>query len=111
MGVRSLGLLLAVMIATATVSPAHGIHRGYDAPIASYRFMVSLRLAETPDSQSLRRHAHPAGHRPDRITLSRRDGGPFSLGAVTVRRGKIVELDILADADRLRQLDLAILED
>lgn len=50
MGVRSLGLLLAVMIATATVSPAHGIHRGYDAPIASYRFMVSLRLAETPDS-------------------------------------------------------------
>ena len=26
------------------------IHRGYDAPIASYRFMVSLRLAEEPDS-------------------------------------------------------------
>lgn len=38
------------MIATATASPANGIHRGYDAPIASYPFMVSLRLAETPDS-------------------------------------------------------------
>jgi secreted trypsin-like serine protease len=47
---RALGLLLAVTAVTATASPARGIHRGYDAPIASYRFMVSLRLAETPDS-------------------------------------------------------------
>ena len=47
---RALGLLLAVVVATAAASPAQGIHRGYDAPIASYRFMVSLRLAETPDS-------------------------------------------------------------
>jgi secreted trypsin-like serine protease len=45
-----LGLLLAVTIATATAPPAEGIHRGYDAPLASYRFMVSLRLAETPNS-------------------------------------------------------------
>jgi RNA polymerase sigma factor (sigma-70 family) len=43
--------------------------------------------------------------------VSFRDGEPFSLGAVTVRDGKIVELDILADPERLRQLDLAILED
>jgi secreted trypsin-like serine protease len=47
---RALGLLLAVAAATATASPARGIHRGYDVPIASYRFMVSLRLAGTPDS-------------------------------------------------------------
>jgi RNA polymerase sigma-70 factor, ECF subfamily len=38
-------------------------------------------------------------------------GQPFSIGAVTVRRGKIVELDFLADPERLRQLDLTILED
>ena len=31
-------------------SPARAIHRGYDAPIGSYRFMVSLRLAGMPDS-------------------------------------------------------------
>jgi RNA polymerase sigma factor (sigma-70 family) len=38
-------------------------------------------------------------------------GQPFSIGAVTVRNGKIVELDFLADPDRLRQIDLAILDD
>jgi hypothetical protein len=31
--------------------------------------------------------------------------------AFTVRRGKIVEIDILADPERLRQLDLPVLDD
>jgi hypothetical protein len=31
--------------------------------------------------------------------------------AFTVRAGKIVEIDILADPARLRQLDLAVLDD
>jgi secreted trypsin-like serine protease len=44
------GLLLAVLIATMMASPARAIHRGYDAPFGSYRFMVSLRLADTPDN-------------------------------------------------------------
>ena len=35
---------------------------------------------------------------------------PFSIGAVTVRDGKIVELDFLADPERLAQLDLTILD-
>ena len=48
LGARS--ALLVVLVATAMASPARGIHRGYDAPFDSYRFMVSLRLAETPDS-------------------------------------------------------------
>jgi RNA polymerase sigma factor (sigma-70 family) len=39
-----------------------------------------------------------------------RDGQPFSIGAVTVRNGKIVELDFLGDPERLRELDLAILD-
>jgi RNA polymerase sigma factor (sigma-70 family) len=42
--------------------------------------------------------------------VSFRDGQPFSIGAVTVRNGKIVELDFLADPDRLRKLDLTILD-
>ena len=40
-----------------------------------------------------------------------RDGQPFSIGALTVRNGKIVELDFLGDPERLRQLDLTILDD
>jgi RNA polymerase sigma-70 factor (ECF subfamily) len=38
-------------------------------------------------------------------------GRPFSIGAVTVRNGKIVELDFLADPERLSRLDLTILDD
>jgi RNA polymerase sigma factor (sigma-70 family) len=34
------------------------------------------------------------------------EGEPFSVAALTVRNGKIVELDFLADPERLRQLDL-----
>jgi RNA polymerase sigma-70 factor, ECF subfamily len=40
-----------------------------------------------------------------------RGGQPFSIGAVTVRNGRIVALDFLADPERLRLLDLTILDD
>jgi RNA polymerase sigma factor (sigma-70 family) len=43
--------------------------------------------------------------------VSLRDGKPFSVGAFTVRDGRIVEFDILTDPDRLAKLDLAILAD
>jgi RNA polymerase sigma-70 factor, ECF subfamily len=36
---------------------------------------------------------------------------PFSVGAITVRGGKIVEIDFLADPARLRELDLTMLTD
>jgi RNA polymerase sigma factor (sigma-70 family) len=39
------------------------------------------------------------------------DGEPFAVGSYTVRGGRIVEIDILADPDRLRQLDLTVLGD
>ena len=39
-----------------------------------------------------------------------RNGEPFSVGGVTVRGGRIVEMDILADPERLRQLDLPALD-
>ena len=42
--------------------------------------------------------------------VSMRDGEPFSVGAITVRNGRIVELDILADPERLAELDLTILD-
>jgi len=38
-------------------------------------------------------------------------GQPRAVLAFTITRGKIVEIDILADPERLRQLDLAVLDD
>jgi len=43
--------------------------------------------------------------------VSMRDGRPFSVGGFTIRAGKIVEIDILADPERLAQLDLTMLDD
>jgi RNA polymerase sigma-70 factor (ECF subfamily) len=43
--------------------------------------------------------------------VSMRDGRPFSVGAMTIRNGKIVELDFLVDPERLAKLDLTILDD
>jgi RNA polymerase sigma factor (sigma-70 family) len=43
--------------------------------------------------------------------VSVRDGKPFSVGAITVKGGKIVEMDFFADPERLAKLDLTILED
>src|SRR5919106_223 len=39
-----------------------------------------------------------------------RDGEPFSVGAITVRNRRIVAIDILADRDRMRELDLTVLD-
>jgi RNA polymerase sigma-70 factor (ECF subfamily) len=38
-------------------------------------------------------------------------GRPFAVMGFTVRRGTIVEIDVLTDAERLRRLDLALLDD
>lgn len=42
--------------------------------------------------------------------VTTRDGQPFSVGGFTVRDGRIVEMDWLADPARLRELDLTILD-
>jgi RNA polymerase sigma factor (sigma-70 family) len=39
-----------------------------------------------------------------------RDGKPFSVAALTVKGGRIVEMDILADRERIARLDLAVLD-
>ena len=43
--------------------------------------------------------------------VAMRDGEPFSVGSVTVRRRRIVAMDVLADPERLRELDLTVLDD
>jgi RNA polymerase sigma-70 factor (ECF subfamily) len=37
-------------------------------------------------------------------------GEPFSVLGITVAHGKIVEIDVVADPERLRQLDLTVLD-
>jgi hypothetical protein len=44
-------------------------------------------------------------------TVAYRDGQPFSVGGITVRGGRIVAIDILADPERLRGLDLTVLDE
>jgi RNA polymerase sigma-70 factor (ECF subfamily) len=43
--------------------------------------------------------------------VTTRDGQPFAVMGCTVVGGKIVEIDVLADPARLRQIDLTILDD
>ena len=43
-------------------------------------------------------------------TVSLLNGKPFSVGAFTIRNGRIVEFDILTDPERLAQLDLTVLD-
>ncbi len=43
--------------------------------------------------------------------VSERDGEPFSVGAFTIKNGKIVECDFLVDPERVAQLDLQLLQD
>jgi RNA polymerase sigma-70 factor (ECF subfamily) len=40
-----------------------------------------------------------------------RHGEPFSIAAITIQKGKIVELDFLTDPERIAQLDLTVLGD
>ena len=47
---------------------------------------------------------------PERIVVAPH-GRPFSVMGFTVTGGKIVEIDALADPERLRELDLAGLDD
>ena len=46
----ALASVMFSVLTVATASPAQAIHRGDDARISSYPFMVSLRLANMPDS-------------------------------------------------------------
>ena len=41
--------------------------------------------------------------------VSIRDGKPFSVGVFTIKNGKIVEIDFLADPERIARLDLTVL--
>jgi RNA polymerase sigma factor (sigma-70 family) len=84
--------------AVGAVGAASGPVRGADA--VARRAMLFARLDLL---------THPALVNGVAGAVTTRDGMPFSVAAFTVRGGKIVALDILADPARLRELDLTIL--
>ena len=43
-------------------------------------------------------------------TVTLRDGRPFAIAGFTIRNRRIVEMDVLADPERLGQLDLTVLD-
>ena len=43
-------------------------------------------------------------------TVTLRDGRPFAIAGFTIRNQRIVEMDVLADPERLSQIDLTILD-
>ena len=43
-------------------------------------------------------------------TVTFRDGRPFAIAGFTIRNRRVVEMDIIADPERLSQLDLTILD-
>ena len=75
-----------------------------------------VRGAETVASQALFWSEQGLDHRRVLVNgaagmVALRDGEPFSVAAVTVRGGKIVEMDFLADPERIRALDLTMLDE
>ena len=74
-----------------------------------------VRGAETVASQALMfsrldLDLHPALVNGAAGVVATRDGEPFSVMACTVRGSRIAEMDILADPERLKSLDLTVLE-
>jgi RNA polymerase sigma factor (sigma-70 family) len=61
--------------------------------------------------QQFARFARPALVNGTAGVVNAPDGQPMAVMGMTIRRGKIVEIDILADPERLRRLDLAILDE
>jgi RNA polymerase sigma factor (sigma-70 family) len=78
---------------------ASGPVRG--AAVVARRAMVFARMGAL---------THPALVNGVAGAVTTRDGVAVSVGAFTVRGGRIVALDILADPERLRALDLTILD-
>ena len=90
------------VVLRADLGPAEGLREVRGAETVAGRALTYARLGL---------HMRPALVNGAAGTVSTRDGEPFSVGAITVRRGKIVAIDILADPERLRRLDLTMLDD
>jgi RNA polymerase sigma-70 factor (ECF subfamily) len=89
------------VVLRADLGPVGGsrVVRGADAVAGQARLYSQIGLVARPAL---------VNGVPGMVTL--RDGEPFSVGAFTVRGRRIVAIDILADPERLRRIDLAALD-
>jgi RNA polymerase sigma-70 factor (ECF subfamily) len=99
---RLVTLLDPEIVLRADFGPGGASHelRGRDAVLERAKFYARLGLE----------------HKPALVNgavggVALRDGKPFSVGAFTVRDGKIVEMDFIADPARLAELDLTVLSE
>jgi RNA polymerase sigma factor (sigma-70 family) len=99
---KLLSVLDPDVVLRADLGPERGsrVVRGAEAVASQARTYSRLGL-----------RAHPVLVNGTAGALSTLYGEPFSLVGVTVRGGKIVTMDFLADPERLRRLDLSFLDD
>jgi RNA polymerase sigma-70 factor (ECF subfamily) len=83
---------------------------GTGRPIEVHGAEPVARRAHAFSRSHLGVRVHPALVNGTPGLVSMLDGTPFSVLAFTVRGGKIAEMDILGDPQRLRQLDLTALD-
>ncbi len=86
--------------------------RGAVSPSASKVIRGALAVANQALTFSrLARFSRPALVNGSAGLVTAPGGKPYAVMGFTVARGKIVEIDILADPARLRRLDMAVLDD
>jgi len=93
----------------AVLDPDVVLHQDFGAGVREVRGAEAVASQAQAYSQ-MGLVIHPALVNGAVGAVATREGRPFSVGAVTVRDGKIVELDFLADPVRLAQLDLTVLD-
>jgi RNA polymerase sigma-70 factor (ECF subfamily) len=84
------------------------VHAGAPAEVRGAAAVTEQTLTAGGFSQ-LARLARPALVNGAAGVVVAARGRPLAVVAFTVRHGKIVEIDVLGDPDRLRQLDLTVL--
>jgi RNA polymerase sigma-70 factor (ECF subfamily) len=94
-----LALLDPDVVLRADMGDGTTVVRGAEAVLGQARMYAQLGLQMRP---ALVNGAAGA--------VAMRDGKPFSLGAITVRGGRITTMTFLADPERLRALDLSVLD-
>ncbi len=89
-----------VLRADRGAMPAGGLTQIHGAAAVAGQALTFARVAYS---------AHPALVNGAAGVVSAADGQPMSVMSFTITHGKIVAIDILADPDRLRHLDLTVL--
>jgi RNA polymerase sigma factor (sigma-70 family) len=99
--------LLQVLDPDVILRADRGVAAGVSAELRGAAAVAAQALTYAPLAQ----FARPALVNGAAGAVVTRHGQPFSVLGFTVTRGKIVEIDVFADPVRLRQLDLAVLDD